>query len=545
MQVINITSLSGTAPYDIYVCDITITYCYFVASGVSTVPQYIDLPPFLTGVKSIIVKIIDSIGCEEFHLVNCLLPTPSNTPTPTITPTITITPSNRLYPCNCIQYDNSGSGDDIGYSYINCDNILITDIAANGDVFNVCGSNPTSDSIKMTFTIGSECIGNACGRGPIRITPTPTSTDKTTNVNLLLNGVYVAGSVNSSYFLSSDKVIDDGLTMFFKNELPLQDGSTILIDTDVTIFPGKTTGFTDIIISGDFNQLSRSSFISDVTYKNTNTGIRLSYSATSFFATPTNTPTPSITPTITLTNTPTNTSTPTQTPTQTTTPSITPSITPTISITPSITKTPTVTRTQTPTKTPTPSVTSVPRTAYLFIEPISGASAIGNWMYTINGLNFFGFSNATQPTQNQTAFNIQLNTYVDYSGWTSGQFPTIITQDVPQTSGGVDSFGNSITAYNFKTTFVPSTATGSRGWYTWIIPVGATNNLTQTQIDYSLSNANIMTALHMESTIYSYTFTYTGSTIPKTTYKVYTTYPGGDFAFDANTEIYFKGNTVA
>jgi hypothetical protein len=129
-------------------------------------------------------------------------------------------------------------------------------------------------------------------------------------------------------------------------------------------------------------------------------------------------------------------------------------------------------------------------------------------MYTINGLNFFGFSNSTQPTQNQTDFNIQLNTYVDYSGWTSGQFPTLITQDVPQTSGGVDSFGNSITAYNFKTTFVSSIITGSRGWYTWIIPVGATNNLTQTQIDYSLSNANIMTTLHMESTIYSYTFTY-------------------------------------
>jgi hypothetical protein len=49
----------------------------------------------------------------------------------------------------------------------------------------------------------------------------------------------------------------------------------------------------------------------------------------------------------------------------------------------------------------------------------------------------------------------------------------------------------------------------------------------------------------MESTIYSYTFTYTGNTIPKTTYKVYTTYPNGDFAFDANTAVYFKGNTVA
>jgi hypothetical protein len=342
---------------------------------------------------------------------------------------------------------------------------------------------------------------------------------------LLLGGSYGSGSVVANYELQSDEPLDYDLTVFFKNILLKQDNSEIDISTDVTIFKGQISGRTEVALDDDFDVLSRTSSFQSVSYSNNSKPY--SFSATSFFATPTNSVTPTVTPSITPTI------------------SITPSITPTRTITPTITKTQRATPTQTPTHTLTPSVTSVPRTAYLFIEPISGASAIGNWMYTVNGLNFFGFSNATQPTQNQTDFNIQLNTYVDYSGWTSGQFPTIITQDVPQTSGGVDSFGNSITAYNFKTTFVPSTTTGSRGWYTWIIPVGATNNLTQTQIDYSLSNPNVMTTLTMESTIYSYTFTYTGNTIPKTTYKDYTTYPNGDFAFDANTEIYFKGNTVA
>lgn len=540
MQLVELISLSGTAPYDVYVCDITITYCYLVATSVSTVPQSIDLPSFLTGVSSIIVKIIDSLGCEEFYLIPCLQPTPSNTVTPSVTPTLTVTPSNRIYPCNCIQYDNSGSGDDIGYSYIDCDGVLVTDVAASGDVFNVCGSNPTSDDIKMSFTVGSECVGNTCGRGPIGITPTPTPTDRTTQVPLLIVGNYNPGSVNINYNISSSEIITNGITVFFDNVLGVNGGNPISLQTDVSILPGKTTGSTQIVLTDNFDLLDRtSSFVGISTSQGD--GVRYSVSGTSIFATPTKTITPSVTPTITATKTPTPTVTPSITPTI----SLTPSITKTKTPTPTVTKTPKATVTITPTHTPTPSITSGPKTAYLFIEPISGASAIGTWMYTINGLSFFGFSNSTQPTQNQTDFNIQLNTYVDYSGWTSGEFPSLITQEVPQTSGGVDYFGNSIVAYNFKTTYISSTVTGSRGWYIWIIPVGATNNLKQTQIDFSLSNPNVMTTLSMESTIYSYTFTYTGTTIPQTTYRVYTTYPSGDFAFDANTAIYFKGNSVS
>ena len=34
MQVIEITSLNGYPPYDISICDLTLTYCYVVATGV-------------------------------------------------------------------------------------------------------------------------------------------------------------------------------------------------------------------------------------------------------------------------------------------------------------------------------------------------------------------------------------------------------------------------------------------------------------------------------------------------------------------------------
>jgi len=179
----------------------------------------------------------------------------------------------------------------------------------------------------------------------------------------------------------------------------------------------------------------------------------------------------------------------------------------------------------------------------LFIEEFTGSVDIGFWMYN-RGQNFFGFSNASQPTQIQATFNEELNNYVDFTGWTNGFFPTIVQQTVPQTSGGFDSFGNSIIQYNFDTTQV-SAGTADRAWYSWIIPINATNNLKQTQIDYSTSNPNILTTVNMESTIYNYTFTYTGTTIPIGTYRVYTTYPGTNFRLLNSTDIYFRGNTVS
>jgi hypothetical protein len=154
------------------------------------VPQQIDLPSFLSGANTIIIKVIDSIGCEEFRYIPCLPPTPSNTVTPTVTPTLTPTHTNWFYPCDCIEYNNFGSGSDIGYQYFNCNGVLVVDVAADGDIFTVCGFNPSSDNIKLTYTILGECSSESCGRGPISITPSPTPTDITINVNLLLNSNY-------------------------------------------------------------------------------------------------------------------------------------------------------------------------------------------------------------------------------------------------------------------------------------------------------------------------------------------------------------------
>lgn len=258
--------------------------------------------------------------------------------------------------------------------------------------------------------------------------------------------------------------------------------------------------------------------------------------------TPTPTPsiTPSVTPTISLT--PSNTPTPSITPSHTPTPSITPSITPTQTVTPS--QTPTQTITPTVTITPTPSVTSeFSIYAYLFIEPYSGSSTIGSYMNSI-GSTFYGFTNTSSPSTSSTTFNFDMNNYVNFSGWTTGLFPSIVRQTIPITTSGFDSYGNPKIAYNFLTTKVPENTVGSKAWYTWIIPTIYTNNKYQMEIDLGIVNPNVFTSVKMESTIYTNTFTYTGSTIARTTYRVYTTYPSNTFELDNTYDLYFRGSKV-
>jgi hypothetical protein len=182
--------------------------------------------------------------------------------------------------------------------------------------------------------------------------------------------------------------------------------------------------------------------------------------------------------------------------------------------------------------------------AYLFIEPETGDTQIGQYMYD-NGSGFFGFTNLSVPSTVPTQFNIDMNTYVSYSGWSAGTFPSIISQIIPQNSGGFDSFGNAIVQYNFLTTLVPANTVLCSAWYTWIIPVDGTNFGIQTEIGMnSVGGPNSLIGYSMTQTIYSNTFTYSGGVIPSGTYRVYTTSLNQIFELTNNDDIYFKGNDV-
>jgi hypothetical protein len=254
--------------------------------------------------------------------------------------------------------------------------------------------------------------------------------------------------------------------------------------------------------------------------------------------------TPTATPTVTPTNTPSTSITPSNTQT-----SITPTPSLTQSVTPSFTKTPTKTPNQTPV---------VPSGAYLIIEPLSGNSSIGSYMSS-KGLSFLGFSNGTSPSSNQNDFNLEMNAYLSFSGWSSGEFPYIRELYVynayygpPIYESVIDSFGNKVVSGNFQTIEIPSYTLNSDAWYTVIIYTALTQfNYQQTltdgvltDIDISTDNPNTFGQVSTESTIYQNYFSFSGDVYPNLTYRVYTTFPSPELLLNNSSNIYLKGSRV-
>jgi hypothetical protein len=277
--------------------------------------------------------------------------------------------------------------------------------------------------------------------------------------------------------------------------------------------------------------------------------------------TPTNTPTNTATPTTTTTNTPTNSATPTetitqtpsqtqtQTPTNTATPTTTLTNTPTTTTTSTTTQTPTQTQTQTTTttSTPTPSPTQQALLAYLTIEPQGQSSNFNGWMSSQNS-SWRGFFINGAAVSSAATFNQQFNAYLNYSGW-GGNSPAIRTGIISPTTPNPpqnDAYGNQIFAYLFQTTQIPAGTTPGLAWYTWYVPTGATNGQIMTQIGINIQgNANNLTVVNMNSGYYNNIVTYTGTTIPQGTYRVYTSYSNTFFRINASVNtIYFRGNTL-
>lgn len=89
---IQINSISGTSPFDIYMCDIGLYQCIFLQTETSpTYPIILTPPTTLVGSTSFIIKIIDLNGCQTFYPYT--QPTPTPTSTITVTPTVTPTPT--------------------------------------------------------------------------------------------------------------------------------------------------------------------------------------------------------------------------------------------------------------------------------------------------------------------------------------------------------------------------------------------------------------------------------------------------------------------
>lgn len=274
--------------------------------------------------------------------------------------------------------------------------------------------------------------------------------------------------------------------------------------------------------------------------------------------TPTLTETATPTPTPTLTPTLTETSTPTPTPTLTSTPGLTPSQTPTQTQT--STTTPTVTPTITSTPTPTPTTSSVPvAKALIFIESSDDVTDPGGnpntdllaYMIANGASNWFGFQVSGVPN-----FPSDVNDFLLWMDWpgfvvgTTNNTNGTLEASIPQTSGGLDSFGNVIEAYNFLTTVIPANSVTGQAWYIVLSPPSLMNNSTYKTISISYNDApQSLVSYNTETTILSTNIVYTGSNWFNTTYRVYTSSQNNGFTNGIQgvldtTNNFFKGGTL-
>ena len=208
-----------------------------------------------------------------------------------------------------------------------------------------------------------------------------------------------------------------------------------------------------------------------------------------------------------------------------------------------------------------PSTTSSARllqstnSVYIFLEPYSKYTMVSKYLRdsvtqsSNSRFKFLGFfvgpGAAIQP-------NVQY--YFDMPHWTDGRLPNIYTSEIPQTSGGLDEFGNPKMAHNFTTIKIPKNTVQGMGWVNILIPVSAMDNDTKRQKNvfvYEKVGNNLVTNgtrtgtnYTTNSVMYQFTINYQGNRIPKGLYRLYTTYPNTGFRlnFDSTKDVYIRGN---
>jgi hypothetical protein len=204
-----------------------------------------------------------------------------------------------------------------------------------------------------------------------------------------------------------------------------------------------------------------------------------------------------------------------------------------------------------------PTVSTVGTKAYVFIESRTNGSPrnVVDYLKTTqrhpqsSGTRFLSFF-----VNGITSSNVNdLISYYNIPFWKTDPSLKVIETEVPQVTGGVDSYNNPKLQYNFTTVKIPKGTFNDMGWVTVLIPTSAMNNDTkrQRQIGYYSKNGNRITSsgnntqtiINTNSTLYSYVLNYTGNVIPQGQYRVYTTHGGFGMRIGFNTtnDVYLRG----
>jgi len=188
-----------------------------------------------------------------------------------------------------------------------------------------------------------------------------------------------------------------------------------------------------------------------------------------------------------------------------------------------------------------------PLRAYIFVEPMSKHVMIKNHLNKlpfIGRLPFVGFHGV-----NAGAWKDNLPNYINMPHWIDGRLPQIMQVDIPQTSGGIDTFGNPVQAFNFKTVKITKNTVNDKfSWIIVLIPINAMSNDTKRQrrirIDEKVGNITRSSTVFTTDNVMSGTaINYNGNRIPAGQYRVYSTYPSSGMRLNLNStnDVYIRG----
>jgi len=188
-----------------------------------------------------------------------------------------------------------------------------------------------------------------------------------------------------------------------------------------------------------------------------------------------------------------------------------------------------------------------PLRAYIFVEPMSKHVMIKNHLNKlpfIGRLPFVGFHGVDAG-----AWKDNLPNYINMPHWIDGRLPQIMQVDIPQTSGGIDTFGNPVQAFNFKTVKITKNTVNDKfSWIIVLIPINAMSNDTKRQrrirIDEKAGNITKSSTVFTTDNVMSGTvINYNGNRIPAGQYRVYSTYPSSGMRLNLNStnDVYIRG----
>ena len=183
-----------------------------------------------------------------------------------------------------------------------------------------------------------------------------------------------------------------------------------------------------------------------------------------------------------------------------------------------------------------------PLRAYIFVEPVSKHVMIKNHLNKlpfIGRLPFVGFHGV-----NAGAWKDNLPNYINMPHWIDGRLPQIMQVDIPQTSGGIDTFGYDVKAFNFKTVKIAkNTVNDSFSYIIVLIPINAMNNDTKRQtliriVEGSGSPKDVKT----DNVLSGVVINYNGNRIPAGQYRIYTTTDRGMVLnLNSRNDVYIRG----